>query len=98
MSPEEFAEIYEAKMHAVQTGVAFTLTHNAEAAQCKPKHLRVGINGARMENAALVKTLFDAGLISEEKLQENMIFFLDQEIASYERELTQAFGRPVKLA
>jgi hypothetical protein len=56
---------YKSALHAMQTGVAIDLERGSNSAT--PKHLRVGINAAMCDHAALVRLLVDIGLITYEQ-------------------------------
>lgn len=79
-------------LHAMQSGVAFTMGPDTE-----PKHLRVGVNSALITSSALVKTLVEAGLIDFEKFRDNEIELLKNEIELYKRRLSR-LGLDVHLA
>src|SRR5262249_16738309 len=54
---------YRAAVHAMQTGVAIKM--NYDPAETQPKHLRVGINSAMCDHAAVVPRLRDKGIITD---------------------------------
>ena len=64
MTIKENVAAYEAAAHAMQTGVAFLMERGDKATE--PKHLRVGINSAMVEHAALVRLLISKGVITDE--------------------------------
>jgi len=70
---------YTKRAHAMQSGVAMKM--NYDASETSPKHLRVGVNSAMCDHAALVRLLLEKGIISQEE---------------YERAITEEMGREVR--
>lgn len=93
---EKIKQEYRDAAHAMQTGVATTMTHDPHEAA--PKHLRVGVNSALVDSGALAHLLMRKGLITEEEyclaLRDGMV----AEAMRYEKELTEKLGVPVHLA
>ena len=46
--------------HAMQSGVAFKM--HTDPSETQPKHLRVGVNSAMVEQSAIAKLLIDKAL------------------------------------
>ena len=65
--------------HAMQSGVAAKMA--LDPSESTPKHLRVGVNLAMVDHAALVRILLEKGLFTE---------------AEYERALTDQMAREVQ--
>ena len=86
---------YEAAMHAVQAGVAIEIARGDGAAD--PKHLRVGINSALVNDAALVRLLVSKGLITFEEYAEEVRREACREVDRYEARISADLGRPVTL-
>lgn len=82
-------------LHAVQTGVLFEMKFND--GPTSPKHLRVGVNAAMCDNAALGELMVSKGLITLDEWQAARIKLLEREVSDYERRLSEHYGKPVKL-
>jgi hypothetical protein len=95
MSIEELRAHYAAKLHGVQSGVAATM--NFDAGETSPKHLRVGINSALVNQGAFVALLIEKGLITEHEYLVKLCEYADREVASYEKKLAERFGRTISL-
>lgn len=86
---EENARYYRA-LHAMQSGVATEMGYDSLSTQ--PKHLRVGVNAAMCDHAALVKLLVDKGFISEEEYVTAIADAMEAEAARYEERIREHFG------
>lgn len=86
---------YGNKLHAVQTGIAMEIEIGKAATS--PKHLRVGINSAMCDHAALVRLLIEKGVITAEEYITEIEAELDREIARYEERLSEHFGKTITL-
>ena len=62
-----------------------------------PKHLRVGINSALVESAALAGLLISRGVITEEEYFETIADAMEAEKRRYEQMLTYIFKVDVTL-
>lgn len=93
---EEQARRYHAAMHAVQSGVMMELELDPKGGT--PKHLRVGVNSALCEHAALARLLIAKGIITEYEYYEAIIAEAEAEQARYEKRLSQHYGKRVRLA
>jgi hypothetical protein len=87
---------YEQAMHAMQSGVAFE--HGRGSQDGSPKHLRVGVNSAMVNQAALVRLLIEKGLITEAEYVEAVRLEMNAEANRYEQRIQQATGSTVELA
>lgn len=65
MTIEEYSKEEARLLHAVQTGVAHELEFDDKSAA--PKHLRVGVNNALCQIAALTRVLVLKGVITEDE-------------------------------
>lgn len=83
----ELAAEYERLIHAVQSGVAVSISLDGGGAS--PKHLRVGLNARASDHAGLVDLLIAAGVISEEQYLVAINVRMAKEIKIYERLLTE---------
>jgi len=86
---------YTAKLHAMQSGVAMKM--NYEPGETSPKHLRVGVNSAMCDHAALVRLLMEKGIISEAEYAAAVTDEMGREVARYEAWLTERLGAQTKL-
>lgn len=86
---------HERASHAMQSGVAVEQGRGSDDGS--PKHLRVGINVALVDHAALVKLLIDKGLISEVEYAEVTADGMEREVARYEERISRATGSRVTL-
>ena len=93
---------YEARAHAMQSGVAMLMPERhrdpIEEVETSPKHLRVGVNAAMSDHAALVGLLVAKGIITEAEYVDALIRQMQCEVDAYEARCQVRFGRPVKLA
>lgn len=87
---------YLAAMHAVQSGVAMDLQH--DPASGTPKHLRVGVNSALVNQAALVRLLITKGLITEMEYMTALAEEAEAEQRRYEELLSKRHGGNIRLA
>lgn len=76
---------YENAQHAMQTGVAAMLVRGTK--ECDPKHLRVGINTAMSDHAALASLLIAKGVITHDEYVAAITHRMNAEAESYETQL-----------
>ena len=62
-----------------------------------PKHLRVGVNSAMVENAALARLMMKKGLFTQEEYIEALADVMEEEAKTYEQWLSLHLGVEVKL-
>ena len=84
---------YTAAAHAMQSGIEFS----KDKSEQQPKHLRVGINTAKVETGAVVALLVEKGVITNEEFARTAADFMEREAAEYQRELSKELGTDVKL-
>lgn len=72
---------YEKVAHAMQSGVAAKMA--VDPSETTPKHLRVGINSAMCDHAALVRLLIEKGVIAEDEYVEGIVAELRREVERY---------------
>ena len=77
---------YEAAVHAMQSGVAYMLTRGPNG-ECSPKHLRVGVNSAMCDQAALVRLLIAKGLFTQEEYVAEVTAEMEREVERYSRRI-----------
>ena len=76
---------YRAAMHAMQTGVAVQMVTDPDEAATSPKHLRVGVNSALVDNSALAQLLIDKNIITELEYFEALAAMAEAEQEKYEK-------------
>ncbi|SNS53577.1 hypothetical protein SAMN06295912_108134 [Sphingomonas laterariae] len=96
MKQADYQERVRKLGHALQSGVA--ADHSLGSEDGSPKHLRVGVNMALVEGAAIAQLLIGKGLVSEDEWQAAHIIALEREVESYRRSLSERLGREVTLA
>ena len=97
MASEETKKMHERymrAMHAIQSGVAMRMKMGNCA---EPKHLRVGIDSAMVNDCALVRLLIDKGIITNDEYLTALVTSAEEEVKRAEVELSQALGLPVTL-
>lgn len=82
---------YQAAAHAVQSGVAFMMHRNRSLAD--PKHLRVGVDTAKVEQAALAHLLIERGLFTAAEYFEAIADHMEFEVRRNEEQLTRMYGK-----
>ena len=95
MSITEDRARYTAAMHAVQSGVAAKMEY--DPAETTPKHLRVGVNSALLQNTALLLLLLRKGVIHEDDYWAALADAAEQEKALYESWLSDRTGTTIHL-
>jgi hypothetical protein len=86
---------YQAAAHAMQTGVAAEMAYHP--APTEPKHLRVGVNSAMVDNSALAELLISKGVITEAEYFEAVAAGMEREAKTYEERLSEHYGRKIAL-
>lgn len=92
---EEYRNRYHAAAHAMQTGVK--IDQEGGSKDGTPKHLRVGVNSAMVDSAALAKLLMDKGIITELEYARTLAEGMEAERARYEKLLTERYGKKITL-
>lgn len=83
-------ERYLAACHAMQTGVAAVMEKepfSKDRGECSPKHLRVGVNSAMCDHAALVRLLIAKGIFTEEEYAVEVTAEMEREVERYRRRI-----------
>ena len=75
-------ERYEDALHAMQSGVQFEMSQGAT--DTLPKHLRVGINSALVNDAAIATLLIEKGIFTLEEYQKAVADAMEREVVRYE--------------
>jgi len=86
---------YTDRLHAMQSGVAMKM--NYEPAETSPKQLRVGVNSAMCDHAALVRLLLEKGIISEADYVAAVTEDMGREVTRYEAWLNERLGAQSKI-
>jgi hypothetical protein len=89
-------ERYEAAAHAMQTGVAYEMNQGSK--DTEPKHLRVGVNSALVDCAALADLLIAKGLFTQGEYVKAIADEMEAEVKRYEDRLSKTMGATIKLA
>lgn len=83
-------------MHAIQTGIAMMIEHNATTgaryAEIEPKHLRVGINSAMIDTGALMALLVNKGFITMDEVDAALADMADRDVETYTKMVNDALG------
>ena len=96
MFTDEQRQRYDAAAHGMQTGVAFDQANGSKDGE--PKHLRVGVNSAMVETAALARLLIAKGVIAEHDYCEAVVSGMEAERGHYEARLRAKYGAAITLA
>lgn len=81
--------------HAMQAGVRAEMTY--DDGPTSPKHLRVGVNSALVQNSALATLLVRKGVITELEYWQTQAEFWRDEVDRYQHRLKLHHGVDVKL-
>jgi hypothetical protein len=81
---------YTEALHGIQTGIALEIERGSDCAS--PKHLRVGVNSALCEHAAIVRLLIAKGIFTEEEYSEAIIDEFNRELERIEKDVNERFG------
>ena len=74
---------YRKALHKMQSAIAWLIHHSdGQYKGASPKHLRVGINSLKAEQAALAHMLIERGLFTLKEYQEAMTVALEHEAES----------------
>lgn len=95
MTDEEMSDKYAANAHAMQSGIAALITRDATLANAK--HMRVGVNMAMVEIAALVDLLVKKGVFTQHEVGEAILEQQEKEILKYRQEYAARVGVPVDM-
>lgn len=85
-------ERYQRAAHAMQSGVAFEMNHDPKPTS--PKHLRVGVNSAMVDSAAIAGLLIEKGVFTLEEYEKAIANQMEAEAESYERRAIERTGNP----
>ena len=87
-------------LHAMQSGVASKMNYDGgpDSGETSPKHLRVGVNAAMVDNSALANLLMEKGVITEDEYFAALAAGAEREKALYETWLSEHLGTNIHLA
>lgn len=92
---EEATVRYNAACHAMQSGVAMKMGY--DAGETTPKHLRVGVNSAMVDSAALAELLMHKGVISSQEYLNALMQGMEREVELYKEVLSERFHADIDL-
>jgi hypothetical protein len=69
---------YQAAMHAVQSGIALHMNYDRKF--CNPKHLRVGVNSALVDDEAMADLLIAKGVFTRLEYLEALAAAAEREV------------------
>jgi hypothetical protein len=76
-------ERYLDAAHGMQSGVAYVMETEPEPKETSLKHLRVGVNSAMCNQAALVRLLIAKGLFTPEEYEKEIADEMERERDRY---------------
>lgn len=79
----------------MQSGVAMEMNFNPQPTQ--PKHLRVGVNSAMCDHAALVRLLIDKGVITNDEYMTAIAEEMEREAERYQERLQAHYGGDTRI-
>lgn len=89
---------YDAAMHGVQSGVAMEIERcGLDDAAANPKQLRVGVNAAMVDSAALASLLIKKGIITKAEYQNALTEEANRELDRYEERINSKLGTENRL-
>lgn len=87
---------YKAAAHAMQSGVAMKMNYDP-GGETSRKHLRVGVNSAMCDIAALATLLLRKGVIGRAEYEDAVATAMEEEVARYEAWLHEHVGRGTRV-
>jgi len=93
---EALAAEYAGLLHAVQSGVAACIGAGI-ADDVSPKHLRVGVNSALIDVAAMAELLTEKNVITRLDYFRALVRVAKREREAYEAKLSARLGKSVRL-
>ena len=90
---------YTDLVHAMQSGVAMMMNRDGgpQSGETSPKHLRVGVNSAMCDHAALARLLISKGIITEEEYMQGIMDEMAREVERYEKKIGGDGSLKIKL-
>lgn len=90
---EQDIQRYRAAAHAMQTGVAVKMEHDPSG-ETTAKHLRVGVNSAMVDTAALAELLVEKGIFTEDEYHAALARAMERERDLYQQWVNDHFDGP----
>ena len=92
---EKDEQRYLEAVHAVQTGVKFFQERDGDGplSPTGPKHLRVGVNVTKCDNAALALLLIEKGVFTLDEYHKSIADEMEEEVKRYEERANREFGQ-----
>lgn len=87
---EDSTKRYLEAAHGMQTAVAMLMEH--DPGETSPKHLRVGVNAAIVDVAALAKLLVTKGLITDDEYCVSVAEMMEAERDRYQQLVREKLG------
>jgi hypothetical protein len=91
-SLEQIQREYHELCHAMQSGVAMWMNYELPPKATDPKHLRVGVNSAMVDSAALASVLIAKGIITEREYYTALRDKMKAEVESYRKLISEHLG------
>lgn len=86
---QEDRDRYFNAAHAMQTGVMYQMEVTDETS---PKHLRVGVNSAMVNDLAMTNLLIEKGIITPDEYEAAIAHAMELEVAAYQERVNRQFG------
>ena len=86
-------ERYIAAAHAVQSGIKYA----KDKSFMEPKHLRVGIDTAKVEQGGLATLLIEKGIITKEEYMKAIADAREAEKVKWENKISEEYNAEIKL-
>jgi hypothetical protein len=85
-------ERYRAACHAMQTGVKTEMGLPGREHATDPKDLRVGINSAMCDHAAIARLLIAKGVITQAEFMKELADEMEREVDRYRVSIAEQMG------
>jgi hypothetical protein len=97
---EKDNERYHRALHAMQSGVAFEMARGGGpgSGDTAEKHLRVGVNSALCDGAALARLLIEKGVFTLDEYEKAQADEMEREVERYRARIRKATGADIHLA
>lgn len=90
-NPKDLGLSYGQALHGVQSAIKFQQEHGFSAST-EPKHLRVGVDMGKSDQAALVRLLMAKGLFTLSEYLEAVRLEANEELNRFEEETRRLVG------
>ncbi len=85
-------DLYYVAMHRIQTAIAFLMNCDPNYSAVEPKHMRVGIDLSKSDQAGLATLLIEKGIFTKEEYIEAILKSAQQEADAYEAQVQAVIG------